>query len=314
MGNLVPGPNQKQTNQNMKSGNKINIGRIGGIQDRLNRAQEEEDGLRDTATNRYNEMYEKSKNPGSNPAHGIYEEFSRTGGWDPERVKNVDGDIAGFRGLADYGADWMENGGWSDEDKSNFRGRTSAQVPAFYNNLKTEMARQNRVTGGGVGYSGQSRALARDASRGSADAIRDSEIDLSDSIRQGKLAGAGIRSGALRDSSGLEMRLAESMREGREFGATGLDDLSRYGDRLGMDSIDGLMDIYKSVPGRERMYNDQLGDWSDREYDQNMGYADRRDRTTNNWIQRLQQILNAAGTGARMIAGGGRSGAPTGGQ
>lgn len=133
--------------------------------------------------------------------------------------------------------EFSRTGGYSDDDKANIRARIASNTPAFFAGLKRNLEQQNRVQGGfNPGYTSQMSKLSRDAGRGSVDAIREGEISLQEAINSGRKWGTEGMSQSeqaivanmlrgLEGASSAESQLMQAIRQGQMFGAQGLEGL-----------------------------------------------------------------------------------------
>jgi hypothetical protein len=188
---------------------------------------------------------------------GNLEQYGQTGGYDPARMAQMQQDIQGLRDfqsispeqLAQYRGgvselmnfqpgmseadvarfrgtgfdEFARTGGYSAQDVGNIRGRVASQTPQFYKNLQADQQRRAAITGGMFpGAAASQRALARDASRGSAEAIREGEIGLAESVRAGRQYGiTGLRDteAALQGEMGRRLGLRqEALGRGVQLG------------------------------------------------------------------------------------------------
>ena len=124
--------------------------------------------------------------------------FARTGGiQDATRSKIYDPTLTEF----------SQTGGYSDTDKANLRARGNSGVSSFYSNLRDGIDRQ-RVAGGSNVNAGNLNAgnmrLARQQSQDQSANIRDTELGINDSVRQGRMQAASKLSDAGLGVAGLE--------------------------------------------------------------------------------------------------------------
>lgn len=238
------------------------------------------------------------------------------GGIDPSRISNIEGDIAGFRNIGKYGAgdaagaarlrgggvydEFSKTGGYSDADKANIRSRVASMTPAFFAGLKRNLEQANKVQGGfNPGYTSQMSKLSRDAGRGAQEAVRDAEIGLQEQINEGRKWGTEGMSASeraivanmlagLEGASSAEMSLADMIRSGQMFGASGLEGL-------------------RTSPGADLAYSNQMLDALGLENNQIMqvlGLMADRNPNLSNWDKYGSQILGGIGSVAGMAAGG----------
>jgi hypothetical protein len=107
--------------------------------------------------------------------------FGQTGGLTPE-------DIAGVK--RPYFEELEKTGGYSPEDISNIRYRGAASAGSTFESLADRLGRQRAVGQFGPGYSEAAAKLARQGAQNVAEQGRETELGLSEAIRQGKLTGA----------------------------------------------------------------------------------------------------------------------------
>lgn len=147
--------------------------------------------------------------------------------------------------------EFSKTGGYSDADKANIRGRIASITPSFFAGLKRNLDTQNRVQGGfNPGYTSQNAKMARDAGRESVNAVREGEIGLQEAINSGRKWGTeGMTASeaaivknmlaGLEGASSNESALMQAIRQGQMFGAQGLEGL-------------------RTSPGAEVAYGNQL--------------------------------------------------------
>lgn len=134
-------------------------------------------GVRDYATDAYKDLYSKA-GAGFN---------SGGGGYSPVALPALRDNEA----LGTY-RDFMNNGGYNDQQIQDFRGRANATIPSFFAGIKQQMDQAANVRGGGyAGYSGQLAKSAREGAQSAEAGRLNAEGTLQDQIRQNKLTGAG---------------------------------------------------------------------------------------------------------------------------
>lgn len=143
------------------------------------------------------------------------------------------------QGFGAYGGyqNFANTGGYSDQDISNIRARSTAPMRATYANAMADVDRQKKLQGGYAPNAIAAKAkMARELSYGLADASTNAEAAIADSIRQGKLSGLG--------------------------GMTNIDNalLNNETQRLGLgNSMFGqLGNLYGTAPGMAQMYGNQM--------------------------------------------------------
>lgn len=192
------------------------------------------------------------------------------GGWNPESLSTVRG---GYGELA-------KTGGWSPEDISRFRRQTADIPSATFGAMGRNLQNQARVQGIGPGYTSQTRNLMRDKQTAIDTAMRQGNIGLAESIRQGKLAGlgglgttessiAGTRLGAAGQLQGASNLEAQLRQQGAIAGAEGLMGLGNLnlgnewaiqnattGNQLA--GLGGMAGMYQATPGAYNAATSQL--------------------------------------------------------
>lgn len=177
----------------------------------------------------------------------FYEDYMKTGGWDPSNVTSINDNIAKLKSLG-YDPDtvnrlrgggvfdeFSKTGGYSDNDLANIRARGTSTIPAFYAQAKADANRARAVQGGyGPGQSALMARFGRSQAAAGADAALNTELGIKSNVNQGRQWGASGMSGAeaalsdlrlqsLSGASGIEKGLVESQRAGKEFGAQNLE-------------------------------------------------------------------------------------------
>ena len=133
-------------------------------------------------------------------------DLGKTGGYDPEALNRARGN-GGFEamqtgGLTDENRrniraggvyeDFSKTGGLTEQDKSLYRDRINAAIPATYDAFQRDVQNMGRVTGSGSGPAAQAMAsrMSRDAARENAQTSRDAELAVMDRMLSGKRWGA----------------------------------------------------------------------------------------------------------------------------
>lgn len=112
---------------------------------------------------------------------GKLNDFAATGGMTAQDYKDLN---------RDNFYEFEKTGGYDDKQLADIRGRSNSTVPAFYQNLQDTMA-QNRLKSGGYGgaaFDASSAKMARQGAQGAADQTRNTEIDLANAVRQGRMS------------------------------------------------------------------------------------------------------------------------------
>ena len=98
--------------------------------------------------------------------------------------------------------EFSKTGGYSDYDVANARARGSSGVPALYSRMREEAGRLGRVQGGGgPGQAALMSRLGRDSARGITEASRETELGIKDAINKGRQWGG---EGMTRSETGLQ--------------------------------------------------------------------------------------------------------------
>ena len=172
-------------------------------------------------------------------------DLGKTGGYDPEALNRARGN-GGFEymqstgGLTDENRrnmraggvyeDFSKTGGLTEQDKSLYRDRINAAIPATYDAFARDVSNMGRVTGSGAGPAAQAMAsrMSRDAARENAQTSRDAELAVMDRMLSGKRWGAeGMTSS--------EQGIADRDIAARQWGTKGMSDaeIAMQGQRTG---------------------------------------------------------------------------------
>lgn len=187
--------------------------------------------------------YSTNYTPDFSQSNAAFKGFTDNGGVDQDKMRVAqplyqdqmgNNQIAdNFRANGTY-SEFNKTGGVSDADKANLRSRGTSVIPAFYSRLNDENTRQATVQGGyNPGGMAMKARLARDQAAGAQDAARDTELGISDQVRQGREWGATGMTGAegslqderFRAGNALdqsESNIQKTLQAGKMFGASGL--------------------------------------------------------------------------------------------
>jgi len=161
-------------------------------------------------------------------------DLGKTGGFDPEALNRARGNggyeyMQSTGGLTDENRrnmraggvyeDFSKTGGLTEQDKSLYRDRINAAIPATYDAFSRDVANMGRVTGSGAGPAAQAMAsrMSRDAARENAQTSRDAELAVLDRMLSGKRWGAeGMTSS--------EQGIADRDIAARQWGTKGMSD------------------------------------------------------------------------------------------
>lgn len=161
--------------------------------------------------------------------------IGKTGGFSPEALGLVKGDIAGLRSIGQTGGvdatginrirgngifdNFANTGGYSDADISNIRARATSPIAAQFATDQAAIDNSNRLQGrAGPNFAAATARLNRNRGISAADAARNAEIDIQQSIRDNKLKGATELSGA---EQGLQELLTKNKLTGLSSSAEG---------------------------------------------------------------------------------------------
>lgn len=280
------------------------------VNTRLKQSQSRADQAWNTAYGGYSDFL-KNYSPGGAGYNSIYDK-DRVGKIDAGTAR-IRGDANDYRGFAHgdspagavYGG-LMKDGGYDDKATADFRSRATSTIPSFYDALKQNMDRTNRIQGDiNPGYTSQSAAMARDAGQQAQKAATVAETELHDRIQAGKLEGArGYSSnyatgmagavGAENTANQTDLELA------RYLQANGL----QMG-QLQLSGLAGLRGLRTDVPGEEKMNLDailqgrQIGDNALNNTITQQGNQDARG------FNKIKTILGALGSGLSTGIGAG---------
>lgn len=238
-----------------------------GLEDRL--ANVGQDPIYQQLMQRYQDQLNNGYQSRSLP---YMQEFAETGGWSPDAIAGVNKSIAGYDEIAGGGGaantlykELMETGGWSDEDTTRFRQENAAQTPAVFDRLGEQLERRRTITGGqGGGVDREGAMLARGAAQENAGNVRRGNLELGESVRSGREAGAsGYSRNVLSGLSGAlggRMGLQNSINQGRQFGAGGLEDISRSEADYGFENMRGMEGLRQSGINESMQYLGMIAD------------------------------------------------------
>ena len=115
--------------------------------------------------------------------HGL-QDFAKTGGIRQETLDRIyDPTLQEF----------SRTGGYSDADKANIRSRSNSGISSYYSNLKDTLDRNRVGAGANVNagtVAGNAFRLARANAQDTATASRNTEMDINEAVRQGRMAAA----------------------------------------------------------------------------------------------------------------------------
>ena len=180
------------------------------------------------------------------------------------------------RALPGY-EEFAKTGGISDADRANIRSRGAETGSAIFGNLRNEIARRGAVTGGyNPGGSASMARLAREQGIAAGKGARDTEMGISDAVRQGKLAGLGgmkeigslgyggvsdianTRQSILSQNVDAENTAAARNAAASASNASNADAAQRFRMQAQMQGLGGLQDMYGMSPAETSRYDDML--------------------------------------------------------
>lgn len=191
---------------------------------------------------------EANYDPNDFESYGIFRNMTGPqGGLDPSRVSSIDQNIAGFKEIG-------KTGGWTQADIDRSRLQASRVPTSIFAGLKQRADQQRNITGG---YApGASGDMGRQAARAAAEATLDSDVDIAESQREGRLAGLG-------GAQMAEMGLLDLITGQQRFGASGM----QGGEGMALDAtqrenqagLSSLLSLYNSSPGElDSLFNQNL--------------------------------------------------------
>lgn len=240
------------------------------ILDQYNQNKSRYGNLENTLLNLFNT--ERNRNDSSRTdLTNRYGNLADTGGWDPNDLSGVRGDIAGLNELGRTGGldatainrfrgggvydEFAKTGGYSEGDISNIRSRSNSVIPSMYAGLKDELQRQNTAQGGySPGYTYGLAKSGRDAYRAGAGQALDTEIGIKDKVNSGRQWGA---SGMTSSENALQTLRTGNMFRGLEGAGNlgiGLTNSINSGKNIGLGGLEHL----RTTPGSEMAYLSEL--------------------------------------------------------
>ena len=214
-----------------------------------------------------------------NQFQGQLTDLSKTGGWSPEQIASMQGNINAYKDIGRTGGvdeagqarmrgggifeEFGKTGGLSDTDRANIRSRATSTIPAYYQQMQDDANRSRAVQGGyGPGAAALSGRLARQNASAGASAARDAELGIMDQVNKGRqwggqnmasseaslqgllssnrLAGLG---GATQAEAGMVTDIANRRLGASNYGAgneTGMQGLIQQGKMWGTSGMQGL--------------------------------------------------------------------------
>lgn len=144
---------------------------------------------------------------------GNLSEIGKSGGFSPEAVGLIKGDIAGLRTIGQTGGvdadainkargygvfeNMANTGGYTPDEISNIRQRSLSPISAQYGTDLQNIERSNALQGAASpNYAASIARLGRNRALATGDTVRNTELDIQDSVRKNKLEGAKAGSAA----------------------------------------------------------------------------------------------------------------------
>lgn len=189
--------------------------------------------------NRYNVSADQSQNNYNQMYQGYNDLFNNLGSQYGSLMNQTQG---AFGQPRDVYSQFAQTGGYSPQDIQDIRARAIAPTRAVYQNAQNNIDRQRALSGGySPNYTAASAKLARDLSQSISDANVNANASIADSIRQGKLAGAG----GLTNVDATQLGLLNSILGGQSNALN--------------ETMSGQRSLYGTIPGQTSMYGTQLG-------------------------------------------------------
>ena len=199
------------------------------------------------------------------------------GGYTPQTYNPEKAALSGYSREAAGGyRDFAHTGGWSSADQINFRNRANRKSDAFYDSLGGDIERQNRLSGGNLGFSASLSRLARQKAQAGQAAMTDAEIEMQGNIRQNKLHGLGGLAGVGGEETNLNMYNTDIENDARKYNvneanqaaaagaassaaaARDAEAQKRWQMGMEMDANDRMADFYGRSPGEASRYDEML--------------------------------------------------------
>jgi hypothetical protein len=263
-GNKQANNNNQMIDTHMKADDQEHSNATSTNEDRSRQAEgavgEDRSATQGSISGMANKDYSTNYTPDFSKSSAAYSGFLDNGGVDSgamrvshpmfqDQMNNQD--IAkNYRADGTY-AEFNKTGGVSDADKTNLRSRGTSVIPSFYSRMNDEGDRMASVQGGyNPGGMAMKARLARQQAGASQDAARDTELGISDQVRQGRQWGAQgmtgsedayqgqrFRAGSALDNS--EARIQEDTQRGKMFGASGMFGIDNATNGINFDQATG---------------------------------------------------------------------------
>lgn len=151
---------------------------------------------------------------------------------------------------------FMNTGGFSDQDIQNMRARGISPIRSVYQNLNNELSRQRALQGG---YSPNFGAVAAKMGRNSAQQIADQvenvNARIAEQVQQGKMFGTtGMGGLSVQDAQLAQNAALANQRAGLEAGRINAQTV----DPLRLEAIGGQARLFGTAPGMAGQFGNQL--------------------------------------------------------
>jgi hypothetical protein len=132
----------------------------------------------------------------TNTSIGGLQDFAKSGGVSADNISKIDNPTL---------EEFSRTGGYSDADKGNIRARSNAGVSSIYTNMKDSMNR-GRIASGNMspGFSSAGFKLARQAAQDQGTNLRNTEADIAEKVRTGRMDASSTLADKMLGLSGLQ--------------------------------------------------------------------------------------------------------------
>lgn len=227
--------------------------------------------------------------------------------WGPSRISYTD-PFKSYGGFEEF----SKTGGYSGDDMRNMRARGISPVRAAYANAEREVGRQRSLQGG---YSPNAVAaqvkMAREQGQATADAAQNVEAGLAEARNRGRQFGLHGMSGIETSRLGADLDVAkfnanaEMQAAAANASARNSSSAAGYGDR--MRALEGMSRLYGTTPGMSSTFGNQLLNAVGQGGQMGQGYIDSRTRAGalpgayEQTMNRVNTGVNTAGNVAGAI-------------
>lgn len=213
--------------------------------------------------NNYNAAAERNTQDYGN-IMGAYQQFRQNlGGPTKFTFQNVSANRPGELGEAyDSARNFMNTGGYSDQDVQELRARGMSPIRAAYGNTMRELDRARALggNGGAPNYIAAASRAQRELPGQLADATTTVNAQLADAIRQGKMFGTNAMGSWSSAEAGRQLQ-ADLANQGADLQAQGMGEQSLQNLRQSeLASIGGQASLYGTSPGLASTFGNQALD------------------------------------------------------